>query len=132
MDISPISSGVQASYTTPKTTNTKSPVEASTATATPSADTNSLALKKKEEAPPTASKDDRKTELQQATEQANQAISGLGSDLKFSVDEDTGINVVKFIDTETKEVIRQIPAQEMLVIAKRLDELRGLLIKDQA
>ncbi|WP_416242948.1 flagellar protein FlaG [Azospira sp. APE16] len=107
-------------------------MEAGTATATPSADTNPQALKKKEEVAPPSSKDDRKNELQQATEQANQAISGLGSDLKFSVDEDTGIDVVKFIDTETKEVIRQIPAQEMLVIAKRLDELRGLLIKDQA
>jgi len=39
--------------------------------------------------------------------------------------------VVKLIDVKTKEVIRQIPAQEMLVIAKRLDELQGLLIKER-
>ena len=75
---------------------------------------------------------DQKEALQAATQKANQAILGLGSDLRFSVDEDTGIHIVKFVDDKTKEVIRQIPAQEMLDIAKRLDELKGLLIKERA
>ena len=75
---------------------------------------------------------DQKEALQAATQKANQAILGLGSDLRFSIDEDTGIHVVKFVDDKTKEVIRQIPAQEMLDIAKRLDELKGLLIKERA
>lgn len=70
--------------------------------------------------------------LHAAAQKANQAILGLGSDLRFSIDKDTGIHVVKFIDDKTKEVIRQIPAQEMLDIAKRLDELKGLLIKERA
>lgn len=72
----------------------------------------------------------QKEAVQEATQKANQAVQGLRSDLKFTIDEETGWNVVKFIDVKTKEVIRQIPAQEMLVIAKRLDELRGLLIKE--
>lgn len=75
---------------------------------------------------------DQKDALQAATQKANQAILGLGSDLRFSIDEDTGIHIVKFVDDKTKEVIRQIPAQEMLDIAKRLDELKGLLIKERA
>ena len=70
--------------------------------------------------------------LKEATQRANEAVAGLRSDLKFAIDDETGINVVKFIDVKPQEVIRQIPAQEMLVIAKRLDELQGLLIKEKA
>jgi len=73
-----------------------------------------------------------KQSVKEAAQRANQTVVGLRSDLKFSVDDDTGSNVVKLVDVKTKEVIRQIPAQEMLVIAKRLDELQGLLIKEQA
>ncbi|RZT75564.1 flagellar protein FlaG [Azospira oryzae] len=69
--------------------------------------------------------------LQEATHRANQTVAGLRSDLQFSIDDATGTSVVKLIDVKTKEVIRQIPAQEMLVIAKRLDELQGLLIKER-
>lgn len=69
--------------------------------------------------------------VKEATQRANEAVAGLRSDLKFTIDDDTGFNVVKFIDVKTQEVIRQIPAQEMLVIAKRLDELQGLLIKER-
>ncbi len=74
---------------------------------------------------------EEKEALQEATHRANQTVAGLRSDLQFSIDDATGTSVVKLIDVKTKEVIRQIPAQEMLVIAKRLDELQGLLIKER-
>lgn len=83
-----------------------------------------------EEAKGLPPKEVNRKSLEDAAKTANEAIQGLRSDLKFTVDEETGINVVKFIDVNTKEVIRQIPAQEMLEIAKRLDELQGLLIKE--
>lgn len=74
---------------------------------------------------------DKKSVLD-AAEQANLAIAGLPTDLKFTVDEDTGTPIVRIVDRKTKELIRQIPAQEMLEIRKHLDELRGLLIKEKA
>lgn len=73
-----------------------------------------------------------KEQLDLSVKKANQAINLLRSNLQFTVDEETGINVVKFVDTQTKEVIRQIPSEEMLAIAKRLDELKGLLISEKA
>lgn len=73
-----------------------------------------------------------KDAVKDAVHKANQTVAGLRSDLKFSVDPDTGSNVVKLVDVKTKEVIRQIPAQEMLVIAKHLNDLQGLLIKERA
>jgi hypothetical protein len=41
------------------------------------------------------------------------------------VDDDTGQLVVKIIDRSTKEVIRQMPSEEMLAIAKTLDSIKG-------
>lgn len=74
----------------------------------------------------------REDELKDAVKKANQTINFLRSNLQFTVDEATGIDVVKFIDVQTKEVIRQIPSKEMLAIARRLDELTGMLIRDKA
>jgi len=36
------------------------------------------------------------------------------------------------VDMATKDVIRQIPTPEVLAIAKALDKLQGLLVKDKA
>jgi flagellar protein FlaG len=52
--------------------------------------------------------------------------------LDFQVDEDTGIHVVKVLDTDTKEVIRQFPSEEILAIAKAFDTVKGLLVRDKA
>ena len=54
------------------------------------------------------------------------------NNLEFSVDKDTKQYVVKIIDSETKEVIRQMPSEEMIAIAKALDTLKGLFVKQQA
>lgn len=70
--------------------------------------------------------------VRDAVQRANDTVQVLRSNLQFTVDETTGIDVVKFIDVKTKEVIRQIPSEEMLALARRLDELKGLLIKDKA
>ncbi len=70
--------------------------------------------------------------LQQAVDQANETIQNLSNELQFSVDQGTGEYVVKIVDKQTNEVVRQIPSKEMLEISKRLDELRGLLIQQKA
>lgn len=56
----------------------------------------------------------------------------MSSDLKFTVDESSGVSVVKVVDRATQELIRQIPSEEMLTIAKALDRLQGLLVRQQA
>jgi flagellar protein FlaG len=52
--------------------------------------------------------------------------------LQFSVDEESGKTVIKVIDTETEEVIRQIPPEVILEIQKRLGETNGLLFQSSA
>lgn len=71
-------------------------------------------------------------QLRNAVEQVNKTIQTLSKDVQFTVDKETGREVVKVVDRETKEVIRQIPSEEMVAIAKRLDELQGLIIRQKA
>ncbi|WP_051654731.1 flagellar protein FlaG [Persephonella sp. IF05-L8] len=69
--------------------------------------------------------------LKKAAEDLNKKFEMLNSQLKVEFDEDTGIKVVKIVDRETKEVVRQIPPEVMLKIAKYLDEVAGLLFNEK-
>ena len=70
-------------------------------------------------------------ELQKAADKVNTVVNLYASELKFTVDDKEGV-VVKVINTDTKEVIRQIPSEEMLKIAQSIDQLRGLLVHQKA
>lgn len=69
--------------------------------------------------------DEASTELAAAIEKAQKVASAQAQELSFSVHEKTGTVVVKVIDRASKEVIRQIPAEEMLRLAERMQELEG-------
>lgn len=70
-------------------------------------------------------------ELQKAVDAMNEFVTPLNNSLAFSVDEDSGRTVVKVIDRVTDEVVRQIPSQEALDIARALDKFRGMLIQEK-
>lgn len=71
-------------------------------------------------------------QVNQAVQNINKSLQSLNQDLEFSVDSDSKRTVVKVVDQKTREVIRQIPSQETLEIAKALDTVKGLLITQQA
>ena len=52
----------------------------------------------------------------------NEHVQSVHRELEFSVDKASGKTVIKVIDLETKEVIRQIPGDEALKVAKKLNE----------
>jgi flagellar protein FlaG len=52
----------------------------------------------------------------------NEHVQSVHRELEFSVDKASGQTVIKVIDLETKEVIRQIPGDEALKVAKKLNE----------
>lgn len=70
--------------------------------------------------------------LQDAVKSMNDFVDGINSSLKFSVDDKSGQTVVKVIDDETKEVIKQIPSEEVLAMAQAVDKLKGLLVQQKA
>ena len=72
-------------------------------------------------------------EVREAADKINKVLQSLvSSNLQFSVDQDSGQTIVRVVDVETKDVIRQIPNEEALAIAKSLDKFQGLLIEQKA
>lgn len=62
--------------------------------------------------------------LQVAVSQINDHVQNLQRNLQFTVDDLTGKDIVTVIDRESEEVIRQIPSEEALQLARRLAESR--------
>jgi flagellar protein FlaG len=72
-------------------------------------------------------------QVQAAVAQMNEYIQSTQRDLHFSYDPGSGETVVKVLDRETQEVIRQIPDEIFLRLAQRLDpEEPGQLFSAQA
>lgn len=67
-----------------------------------------------------------------AVKQIEQFTQSVAQNLKFSIDEDTGKTVVKIMDSQTNELIRQIPSEEAINIARTLGKIEGVLFNDQA
>ncbi len=71
-------------------------------------------------------------ELNKLVEQVNMTLQGRFSDLKFTVAEGTDINVVRIEDAETGELIRQIPSEAMVAIARALSEAQqGMMFEER-
>jgi len=82
--------------------------------------------------------DDR---LDEAVSDINSYVQNINRKLQFSVNEDLplGRAVIKVIDSETDKVIREIPSEEAIAIAKRISEqfeetasIEGLVFTDHA
>ena len=63
-------------------------------------------------------------ELESATREVEQFIQSQNRNLTFSVDESTERSVVTVTDSGSGDIIRQIPSEEVLRLAQRLNELR--------
>lgn len=84
-------------------------------------------------ATPAAAPQATSEQLKKAVEDINRAMRQSHRNLEFSVDSDTNRVVVRLTDTETGEVIRQIPTEETLAISRSIGEFQqGLLLKQQA
>lgn len=89
----------------------------------------------KQTPPPVASEGSRqaaKETIEEAVKKVNEFVKPINNSLSFNLDEESGQTVIKVVDLTTKEVIRQIPSEEMLAIAKALDTMKGLLVQQKA
>lgn len=73
-------------------------------------------------APAAQSQKQSAQELAQATQDISDYIQTVSRSLQISVDGDLGATVIKVLDTDTDEIVRQIPAEEILQIARFLAE----------
>lgn len=71
-------------------------------------------------------------QMQMAVAEIRRAVAPVARNLQFSIDKETGKTIVTIVDAETNEVIRQIPGDEVLAIARAIDRMQGLLIRQKA
>ena len=73
-----------------------------------------------------------KLSVEDAVKRLADFVSPSNANIKFTVDEASGIRVVKITDSQTNEVIRQLPSEETIRIAQALETLQGLFVKEKA
>jgi len=79
------------------------------------------------------SQDLNDTNLDKAIAKINNYVQQVQRDLQFSVDDESGKTVIKVIDSESKEIIRQIPEEIILKVAQSIEESHeGTLIEVEA
>lgn len=71
-------------------------------------------------------------EVKRAADILNRVAQALSRDLEFSLDQSSGKMVVRVVDTQTHELIRQIPSEEALAISKAIDRLQGIIVHQKA
>jgi len=79
----------------------------------------------------------RRRELSDAVKHFSGFVQNITRELNFSVDEELGKTVVTVIDESSGNVIRQIPSEDMLELAKNISELKersgiGILLETDA
>jgi flagellar protein FlaG len=67
-------------------------------------------------------------EIEQIVSELNNFIQIFNTKIAFEIDKETKKTVLKIIDAQSNEIIRQIPPEELLAISKRISELLGLII----
>jgi len=71
-------------------------------------------------------------QLQAAMKEVQEQVRNSAQNLQFSLDDETGKTVVRVVDAENGEVIRQIPSEELMAIAKSIGQMQGLLLRQKA
>lgn len=70
--------------------------------------------------------------LEEAVKHLADFVATASAEINFSIDQASGVQVVKIMDSNSQEVIRQIPSEEAIHLAQALDKLQGLFVKDKA
>lgn len=66
--------------------------------------------------------------LKRISADLQRTLDSVAPELQFAVDQSTGRSLIKVTDRTTNKVIRQIPSEEALQIAKQIDEFQQHLL----
>ncbi|MFT4898886.1 MAG: flagellar protein FlaG [Flavobacteriales bacterium] len=67
-------------------------------------------------------------QLEKVAKQLQEFIGTMNRGLEFSVDKDSGRDVIKVIDKKSGELIKQYPSEEVLSLVSKLSEATGNFI----
>ena len=71
-------------------------------------------------------------EIKNVASTLNRLAQTASAGVSFQHDESTGKTVIKVMDTETGDVIRQIPGEEALALSRAIDAQQGILLKTES
>ncbi len=69
--------------------------------------------------------------LNDAIEKLKDAGDIFNRRLDFKIDEETNRIMVKVIDTETNKVVKEIPPEQLVRLAAKIQEMVGLLVDEE-
>jgi flagellar protein FlaG len=70
--------------------------------------------------------------VQESIADINKVMAGFSISVQFKIDPDYKELIVKVVDQETGQLIRQIPTEEVVKMSKAMDNLKGLLFAQSA
>ena len=83
-------------------------------------------------AAPSSAASETASTVREAVAAINRAAKSLNNSIQLSLDERSERPVVRVVDSETGQLIRQIPTEEVLELRHALDRIAGLLINRTA
>ena len=69
--------------------------------------------------------------LQEVVDNVSDYVQNVQRQLSFSVEKESGKTVIRVVDSATDELIRQIPTEEFLELAKALEKAKGILLREE-
>ena len=72
-----------------------------------------------------------KAEVEKVAQQLQEFVKSLNRNVSFSVDEESGRNVISVVEVKSGELIRQIPSEEILKLASRISKAAGLIVQEE-
>lgn len=71
-------------------------------------------------------------QVDQIVEELNVKVQDIRRELHFQVNAESGQTIISVVDSETQEVIRQIPPEEVVALAEHLEKHSGILMSARA
>ncbi|AGH82012.1 flagellar protein FlaG protein [Psychromonas sp. CNPT3] len=65
--------------------------------------------------------------IEETVAEINDFMSSMQSHLSFHIDKELEQVIISVIDGETDEVIRQIPSEDLVILLKKMDGVKGML-----
>jgi len=70
-------------------------------------------------------------QLEVVAQQLQDFVGGMNKSLEFSVDKDSGRDVIKVIDKNNGDLIKQYPSEEVLTLVSKLSDATGALVNEK-
>lgn len=70
-------------------------------------------------------------QMEKVAQQLQDFVGRMNKGLEFHVDEDSGKDVIKVVDKNNGELIKQFPSEEVLTVVARLSEAAGMFINSK-